>query len=349
MSKTKQNIYQIGTPGKTGFGVAAIKDKHMKDVWVKLEGHDVITSPNYGNVYDPKGSVMVWIPAFWFKWTKKNKCKISNRPKDGYALHRAFIDNGKDQRGFFVDKYECGNENGVFQSGKDLKPCSTHGSTSISNLANKPDSDYGGLYKAVKTRGPDHFLTTMFIRNALGMLSFANNGNKLKQMEFHNGQECGVRHIDINRFEIYSGLISLEVGEGIFKVLKQTTRAADLVDDMAAYDDKLYDDLDLSSLVSEDGWKYLDDSVTTFKMSTDLDSKSYVKTCLGLPRVKALSDSANKTYANDGIYRYKRDQMACLCGGSWTGTSNAGVVAVYLGLTRATSSYGVGGRASVYL
>ncbi len=349
MSKDKQNIYQIGIPGEAGFGVAAIKDKHLKDGWDKFVGHDDILSDTYGNVLDENDSVMVWVPAFWFKWTKKNKCKISHKPTEGYALHRAFIDNGKAQRGFFVDKYECGNSEGIFTCKKTLRPCSTYGESSISKLKNHPDSDFGGLYKAVKTRGEEYFLSTMFIRNALGMLSFANNGNKLKQMEFHNGQECGVKNIDPNRFEIYSGLVTLESGNGIFKVLKQTSRAADLIDDLAAYDNKYYDDLDLSSLTSEDGWKYLDDSVTTFKMSDDTDSKSYIKTCLGIPRTKALSHSANKTYANDGIYRYRQDNMACLCGGAWSDTSDAGVFAVNLSGNRAGSGYSVGGRASVYL
>ena len=40
-------------------------------------------------------------------------------------------------------------------------------------MSNTPANNYGGLYKAVKTRGTEHFLTSIFIYNALAILAFA--------------------------------------------------------------------------------------------------------------------------------------------------------------------------------
>jgi len=342
------NVYEIGVAGEVGFGVGAIKDENIPKNWKKLDGHDNINHKNYGNVSDENGSIMVWIPKFWFKWTKKNKCKISSVEKDGYVIHRAFIDGGVEKDGFFIDKYECGNENGIFTSKLELEPCATYGNSSISKLNNNPESNFGGLYKAAQTRGNNYFLTTLFIWNALGMLAYANNGNKLKQMEFHNNQDCGVKNINPSRYEVAAGFVKLNDNDGIFKVLKHTVSASDLIDDNEAYSEKYYDDLDLTKFIGDGGWKFIDDKTTSFKMSTDIHSDNYLKTCMGIPRSKALSDDSNKKLANAGIYRYLRNEMACLCGGSWNDTSNAGVFAVNLHYSRATSGYDVGGRASVY-
>jgi len=343
----EHNVDLIGVAGEVGFGVAAIEDKQVPKGWSKLDGHDNPEHSNYGNVLDDNGSVMVWIPRFYFKWTKKNKCKISAVEKDGYVLHRAFIDGGAEQDGFFIDKYECGNVDGKFTSKEDLKPCSTYGNDSISHLSNNPNSNLGGLYKAVKTRGDKHFLTTLFIWNALGMLAYANNGNKLEQMKFHNNQECGVKNIDPSRYEVAAGLTKLNDEDGIFKVLKFNSAAAELESDTEAYNETFYDNLDLTKFIGDGGWKYTSDETTAFKMSDDIYSKDYIKTCMGIPRTKALSDNSNERFAKAGVYRYARNELACLVGGNWGNSSNAGVFAMYLYNNRTYSSNTVGGRASV--
>jgi len=345
----KKNIYTIGKPNQKGFGVAAIKDKKVPKGWKKLDGHDTPGHKNYGNVLDKNASVMVWIAKFYFKWTKRNKCKISSVAKKGYVIHRAFIDGGVEKEGFFVDKYECGNRDGIFTSALNLEPCGTYGSNSISTLKNNPSSNFGGLYKAAKTRGDEHFLTTLFIWNALGMLVYANNGNRLKQMKFHNNQECGVVNVNPARYETAAGFVKLNDDDGVFKVLKQTSCARELIDDSVAYNEKYYDDIDLTKFIGDGGWKFASDEVQTFAMSEDIHSKSYVKTCMGIPRTKALSDESNETFAKAGVYRHLRNEMACRVGGSWSDSSNAGVFAMLLSGYRTSSSYSVGGRASVYL
>ena len=344
----KNKNKQIGKPMKKGFGQAAIDDKYLPKGFKKLEGHNNINSKNYGNVLDKHGSIMVWIPKFYFKWTKNNKCKISAKPKKGYLLHRAFIDGGLEAKGIFVDKYECGNIDGIFISKKDLPPCSTGGDNNISSLRNNPNSNFGGLYKAVKTRGKKYNLTTIFTYNALSMLMYANNGNKLEQMKYHNNQDCGVRWIDPNRYEIASRFIKLNDTDTIFKVLKPTVKAKDIQDDADAYNEKFYDDVDLTGVVDKnDFWVYLEDKSTTFKMGTNANSTDHIKTCMGIPNKDAISDNSNDRYAKAGIYRCIRNELACLCGGIWGYSSDAGAFAMHLLHYRTHSNSAVGGRASV--
>jgi hypothetical protein len=168
--------YGIGTPGQAGFGVGAIEDTKLPDGWTKLPGHDDITSENYGNVLDPNGSAMVWIPKFYYK-IEGNNIDISSKEKTGYVIHRAFLNNGiKD--GFFVDKYGCSNVGGKFISKKGLDPCSSSSAHNpIGNLNNTPPNRHGGFYTAVKTRGNNFLLTSIFIYNALALLAYAHGQN----------------------------------------------------------------------------------------------------------------------------------------------------------------------------
>ena len=165
---------EIGVPGAVGFGVGAINSAELPDGWTKLSGHNDPASPSYGNVLDATGSVMVWVPKFFFRWNVDNTVDISSVPQTGFALHRAFVDGGVEKSGFFVDKYGCGNVNGVFASKQGIDPCSTHADHNpIANLNNTPPNRYGGLYEAVKTRSADHLLTSIFIYNALATLAHA--------------------------------------------------------------------------------------------------------------------------------------------------------------------------------
>jgi|GEM_PF-5209757 len=346
----KNETYTIGTPTKDGFGVAAIKDKYLDERWSKLDGHDNPASLNYGNVLDANGSVMVWVPAFYFKWTKKNKCKISASKKEGYVLHRAFIDGGKEQKGFFIDKYECGNDGGIFSSKESLRPCGTYGDNSIAKLNNSPSSNLGGLYIAPKTRGAQYSLASLFMWNALGMLSYANNGNSLKNIDFHNNQVCGVKTVDTYSLEVAIGFTKLNDEDSIFKVIKPSVSLKDIKSEDDAYDQKFYDDLDLGGVIDgDDGWAYLSDKTQTFEMNSNTKSNAYLKTCMGIPRKKALSNDYNKKFFGDGIYRYLRKNMAPVVGGYWVLTSDAGVFDLGVSHNRTTSDSNVGGRASVYL
>ncbi len=405
----ESDTYTIGIAGQVGFGIAAIEDVYLPDGWLKLDGHNDSSSANYGNVLDVSGSAMVWIPRFYFKFDGNN-LSISADPKTGYVIHRAFVDGGSTKRGFFIDKYGCGNINGKFVSRQGIDPCSTHSDHNpIGNLNNSPSNNYGGLYKAVKTRGTAYSLTTVFMYKALAMLSYAHgqsascigscayidvppampkgnlnnalsdvNDTSVKFTESgysncalagsgvpfnkttHNGQNSGIADLNGNMWEVGSGFICLTssgADDGTlqsddFLILKESVSVSSINDDSAtngAYDASLYDQLDLTGIVDgNDGWIYLGNSDNpVFAMSTDTNSADYKKTAVGIPLGDGVDSSGTTQFGNDGIYRYLRNEMACLCGGDWGSSSIAGAFAMSLSGYRTSSDSVVGGRACV--
>ena len=108
----------IGTPGTMGFGVS--KCSVLPAGFTALSGHDDPYSANYGNYQYADGSIMVWIPRFYYyvhDGTTYPVNTVEIKGTDyfltttvantaGYALHRAFIDGGAEKDGFFIDKYK---------------------------------------------------------------------------------------------------------------------------------------------------------------------------------------------------------------------------------------------------
>ena len=402
MEVAKNNI---GIAGKLGFGVGAIDDINLPAGFTKLDGHDNPSSLNYGNVVDSNGSVMVYIPAFFFRWNVDNTIDISATSKTGYVLHRAFRDGGADKLGFFIDKYQCGNIGGVFVSQQGIDPCSTHADHNpIVNLTVAPANNNGGLYEAVAARGGGYNLTALYQYNALALLAFAHgkaaasvvdcayvdvlphiqkgcNNNALKDTNdnvyfassgysncaltgsgdpfaktTHNGQSCGVADINGNMWEMASGFIKLNDTDAVFKVLKETVTISDIINDSTAqasggaYDPDLYDDLDLTGVISSDTTTTFGNDINpVFDMSTDVSSDTYKKTCNGIPLAAGKSAGGTTEFGNDYIREYWRNQMACLVGGGWYSNSTAGAFALTLNLYRAHSYYAVGGRASFFV
>ena len=170
---TENTTYRIGIPGEIGFGVGAIPQNAIPIGMFAMSGHYDKSSPNYGNLIDASGSIMVAIPKFYYKIVG-NSFLISSIPLADYALDRMFINANIEQDYVLVDKFTCGNVNGIFTSKAGIDPCSTatlH--NPIGNLANTPTNTNGGLYKAVKTRGENYFLTSIFIYSALARLAKA--------------------------------------------------------------------------------------------------------------------------------------------------------------------------------
>ena len=170
---TENTTYQIGIPGALGFGVGAIPQTAIPSGMYVMEGHYDKSSVNYGNIIDATGSQMVAIPKFYYKIVG-NQFLISSVQYADYVLHRMFINAGVELDYVLVDKYGCGKVNGIFASKQGIDPCSTSSAHNpINALNNAPANNYGGLYKAVKTRGADYFLASIFIRNGLAMLAKA--------------------------------------------------------------------------------------------------------------------------------------------------------------------------------
>jgi len=114
----------IGTPGGAGFGVGVapvVPTGFSVLAGTTTPGHD-----NYGNYQYQDGSVMCWVPAFYYRighvdnptYAAYGANAVDVLPESafadvaaanaaGYALHRSFVDGGAVKRGVMVDKYLC--------------------------------------------------------------------------------------------------------------------------------------------------------------------------------------------------------------------------------------------------
>ena len=172
----------IGVAGAAGFGVGICPGPLPAGVTPVSNGTFSPYSPDYGNYQFTDGSVMVWVPAFFYKWTATNVIDIKKRSAyadvatanaAGYALHRAFYDGGE-VGGFFMDKYLCSNRGGMFSSVRFGISCDTDGSQSgIAALTGVGTNNYGYIQKAATQRGTGFHSASIFMHKALALLSLA--------------------------------------------------------------------------------------------------------------------------------------------------------------------------------
>ncbi|MGZ8927130.1 MAG: hypothetical protein ACXW03_01600 [Methylobacter sp.] len=187
MLPKKAPINHIGIAGGIGFGVGICPA--MPNGFSKLTGTTKPKHDNYGNYQYVDGSVMCWIPAFYYKYgTGENGLAINavdikaydfftdvaSANTVGYALHRAFYNAGAIQPGVFADKYLCSNNGGIASSikmGLPLSSAATH--NPFGGLNGAPANFYYGAIAAAKTRGEKFFCNSRFIFSALALLSLA--------------------------------------------------------------------------------------------------------------------------------------------------------------------------------
>ena len=184
-------VNDIGIMGELGAGVSvtdALPTGMRPLVGTNVRGHD-----NYGNYAYSDGSIMVYVAAFCYRWGHPdsphyakygvNSCdvkpfsyfgSVAAANAVGYAVHRAFYDDGKLKDGFFVDKYQCSNNAGKASSIKNgIAMSASTANAPFSGLTGSPANNLAGAIDAAKTRGPDFFPTTIFIQRALSLLSMA--------------------------------------------------------------------------------------------------------------------------------------------------------------------------------
>ena len=190
----------IGLAGTAGFslGVASVLPSGMSE----MEGTRNRFHDNYGNYQFADGSIMCYVPAFYYKYgTGANGLPVnvvdirplqqfsseSTANSAGYALHRAFKNGGLIKKGVFVDKYLCSKNalgSGFVASSIALgNPISTNASHNpIAGLTAVSTNAYFECITAAKARdGVDgaanassiFFCNTRFIRSALAILSMA--------------------------------------------------------------------------------------------------------------------------------------------------------------------------------
>ena len=187
-------INNIGVAGQQGFGVGIAPS--LPTGFAKLYGTEDPASDNYGNYQYSDGSVMVYVPAFYYKYGTGgngfaiNVCDIkafsffadvATANAAGYALHRAFYNGGAIRPGFFYDKYKCSLNGTVASSVKNGNALTSavRGSLTTAVFASctgngqTPANAFYGSIAAAKSRGNQFFPHTQFMRAALALLSLA--------------------------------------------------------------------------------------------------------------------------------------------------------------------------------
>lgn len=190
-------INNIGVPGDIGFGIGICPS--IPPGFSEMEGTTIKGHDNYGNYTYLDGSVMCWIPAFYYRLGNpldtaynlygvngvsikplSNFTSVSEANIDGYALHRAFIDGGIQHQGFFFDKYQWSygslGADTVASSIKNGNPLSSNASHNpFSGLTGLTTGDniHAGAIKAAKTRGTLFHCASRFQYSALALLSLA--------------------------------------------------------------------------------------------------------------------------------------------------------------------------------
>ena len=184
-------VNHIGVAGQQGFGVGIAPE--VPAGFAKLYGTEDPASENYGNYQYSDGSVMVYIPAFYYRYgTGSNGgainvvdikpfshwASVADANAAGYALHRAFYNGGSIRQGVFVDKYLASNNGGVASSLKNgvVITSAQRGSlttATFASLTGAPSNNLAGAIAAAKTRGSRFFCNTRFIRGALALLANA--------------------------------------------------------------------------------------------------------------------------------------------------------------------------------
>ena len=187
----------IGVAGQQGFGVG-IYPAALPSGFSALPGTFDVASPNYGNYSYTDGSVMVFVPRFYYRighTSSPNYAVYGLNAIDivgvdtftteaeanaaGYAMHRAFIDGGQVKTGFFIDKYICSKSEDGVSHGRSVRygvPISLTTDAAYTRSADMTGC-VGQLHDAVtlsRARGVGVFnCASMFMFDALAKLSLA--------------------------------------------------------------------------------------------------------------------------------------------------------------------------------
>lgn len=192
----------IGVPGGPGFGVGVCPADNLPSGFTPMSGYADPVHENYGNYQYADGSVMVYVPKFYFKvGTGANGLAVNVidvKPADyfadtaaantaGYGLPTAFVNGGQEQPGFFVDKYKCskaawgtGYIASSIKNGNPISTASTH--NPIADLTACAGNYYYEAITAAKARdgingeinsASRFFCKSRFIMAAMAILSLA--------------------------------------------------------------------------------------------------------------------------------------------------------------------------------
>lgn len=119
------DLYPMAPMGGAGAGLGVCPTEILPEGMEPLPGYTDRLHRHFGNYQFSDGSIMCWVPKFFYRINHAdNPAHEACAPNDihvvgtetfanraqaaaaGYVLHRAFIDGGVEQAGFFVDKYK---------------------------------------------------------------------------------------------------------------------------------------------------------------------------------------------------------------------------------------------------
>ena len=189
----------IGTQGGQGFGVGEYSGT-LPSGFSAMTGTSDKASANYGNYQYSDGSIMVFVPRFYYRIGNAASPRYATYGANaidivgidtysteaaantaGYAMHRAFKDGGADKSGFFIDKY-LASKNGTtscksVQNGVPISLTTTATYTNSNGMTTGEGSCTGIYADAVllaRSRGVGTFnVASVFMYSALAMLALA--------------------------------------------------------------------------------------------------------------------------------------------------------------------------------
>lgn len=189
-------INHIGVPGTAGFGVGICPQ--LPAGFTPMAGCTDRLSANYGNYLYSDGSVMVWIPAFYMRLSDPGNPtyatygvnSIDIKPLSAYPdeatanassyyLHRAFVNAGQNQLGFFRDKYDCSLNGNIASSIQGVQPmvcgpiAGQVGFSGATGNGQAPANMCAGAIAAARSRGSKFFPETIFMADAITRITEA--------------------------------------------------------------------------------------------------------------------------------------------------------------------------------
>lgn len=184
----------IGAQGGQGFGVGEYPTT-LPSGFTALSGATDPANANYGNYQYSDGSVMVFVPKFYYRIGHASSPRYATYGANaidvvgieayaneaaantaGYAMHRAFYDGGAEKSGFFIDKYLASKNGNSCKSIQNGNPISLTTNASY-NPSNGMTGCTGILADAVvlaRSRAAGTFnVASVFMVDALAKLSLA--------------------------------------------------------------------------------------------------------------------------------------------------------------------------------
>lgn len=194
-----------GMAGSVGFGVGVCPEDELPSDLVGLNGYKVPNASNYGNYLHDNGSIMVFVPTFYYRVGSvespvydvygANSLDIvpleeyaseQDANADGFVLHRAFIDGGVVKSGFFMDKYI--NSKADYNANVSVSvpmglPIALTANTAHGDTRSGGMTGCTGIYADAvvlsRARGAGYSVASVFMYSAISMIALAHAQHSL--------------------------------------------------------------------------------------------------------------------------------------------------------------------------